>query len=406
MLEVEGNLDTRSFDSVDTSTHTWNGGSLALQDQLAPSATPSPMTADFPPQFMNVIYMMNPNDLRLSTAGQIPSSSADMWYGPGPAIPSNPPAHFVPRSLPGGMIQPTPANLHERYHQESVNQVPATMLANNSRPLTYRTLLAHTGSLNTGQTITNEHRPYLGLMNNVDVNHPETAYSKNPNYIQSRDKRTLEKKAKAPRVQAKAVGPLTEQNKATKQPNFELDKLPMKKNLARSQISNLKAGLVAFGTANDHPEELRHSRIKPPNRRLINTFLELEGSESPSLGWQQNEKKKYNVAPPDKDTILRDNTRDIWALRKDYYRNKGNGTVKMMEKIMAGSPITDLRREYSVPRDEMLRRISMLAAISLEVLETQGISKDLFLEVLAQHEEGNGREIPNIIEMMHHDKEN
>jgi len=360
------------------------------------------------PQFVDVIRMMrqnevmvvSPSDLMFDTTSQTPPLSADMWYGPGPAIPSSP-AYVVPPNLPRGGVRPATVNIDERYRQGSAIQDQINTIANNAQLLAPRNIPAHTG----GSTATsNPYSSNVGFVNNASVNHP---LGYNTNYIaQPRGRKILDKKANAPRAPTKKTGPLTEQNKATKQPPFEFSKLPLKRTVPRSHKTTPKGGSIASGKGNNQPGELGRAETKALLPQDVNTDLERQGASRLSARPPQAKRTKYNVAPPGKDTILRDETLAIWSSPRDYHRNKGNGTVKLMEKIMAGSPIGSLRREFKIPRDEMLRRMSMLAATSLEVLETLGMSKETFVEILAQYEEGNGKDISEIMEMIHQDQEN
>lgn len=115
----------------------------------------------------------------------------------------------------------------------------------------------------------------------------------------------------------------------------------------------------------------------------------------------QPTKSKYNVVPPAKDVVLRDNTRDMWPTTKQFYQHKATGTMRMMDEIVGGAPITGLEKAYSMPSDEILRRVCMLASTSLSVLEARGISREQFLDIAGRHEEGNKMDVADIMKQFY-----
>jgi hypothetical protein len=343
---------------------------------------------------------MNPNDLTYDSAAQSqsPTFYQDMLYGPGPAIRSASPAHFVPQSLPGGIIQPAPENLQARSHHAYLNQGPARMFANSPQPQAHPGVFGQGRPLNTRPVLPSGYAQYLNFMANVMPNIPGATYPNAINYIpQATGNENLNEKAEILGRRMKKTVPLSEHTAATQQPVPLGEKRPFKQVPVQSQKPIQKENLAASGASYHQASE--HKRLKPNalHLRPVNAHVRREVTGMLKMKAKQLEETKYDYNPPSRDTVLRDNQRDIWPNSKEYYRNKGNGTIEMMDKIMAGSPITDLRKKYNVPRDEILRRVSMLATISLEVLETQGITREQLLSIMAQYEEGNEKDIVEIM---------
>lgn len=72
-----------------------------------------------------------------------------------------------------------------------------------------------------------------------------------------------------------------------------------------------------------------------------------------------------------------------------------------MDEILAGAPIAGLQKTYSMPRDEILHRVCMLASTSLSVLEARGISREQFLDIAGRHEEGNKMDVADIMKQFY-----
>lgn len=136
----------------------------------------------------------------------------------------------------------------------------------------------------------------------------------------------------------------------------------------------------------------------PPWR--VNSRTNPEATLEPRVRPQPTN-SKYNVIPPAKDVVLQDDTRDMWPTTKQYYQHKATGTMRMMDEILAGAPIAGLQKTYSMPRDEILHRVCMLASTSLSVLEARGISREQFLDIAGRHEEGNKMDVADIMKQFY-----
>lgn len=407
--EISGLEDNSSRETAapfDSTTRASENSSFHFQYPPPPVSSLPPATARHPTQINHITQTMNPNDVTYNSTfqRQSPTFYQDMLYGPGPAIRSASPANFVLQSHPGGIMQPTPTNLQARAHHAYLNQGPPRMFTNSPQPQTQGGVFGQGRSVNNGPAMTSGYAQYLNFMGNIMANNPGVTYPNTIKYVpQTAGNKNLGTKGEILGRRMNKTAPLGEYTAAPQSPVPLGERTLFKQVPVQSQKPIQKRNLAASEVSYQHASEHKRLNTKTKHLRPVNAHVKREVAGMLRMKAKQIEEKKYDYNPPGRDTVLRDNGRDIWPSSREYYRNKGNGTIEMMNKIMAGSPITDLRKKYCVPRDEILRRMSMLATISLEVLETQGITREQLLGIMAQYEEGNEKDIVEI--MMKHQTE-
>lgn len=180
-------------------------------------------------------------------------------------------------------------------------------------------------------------------------------------------------------------------------------RVPKRKRLLNSNILGEQARNMFTSLYAETMETEGFKRIETgtPPRRPANMYM--ANSPIRPLGRQPRpgppkEYKQYDSIPPDKNFALRDAARNAWPNEKYYYREKSKGTMKLVDRILAGSPINDLRKQTNLPTDEMLHRVCMLASTSEKVLDSLGIDRAQLQNITGRYMEGNGEEIGEVLQ--------